>query len=300
MSDTLASADPDGVESIPIDVTVVGGVARVILLGELDFSMLDRLHVSLENSPPEATRFLQLDLSRLVFADTAAVRRLAAFTTAARRAGQHFETIGATGPSARSQLGCSCTTSSGSPARDPMKALTGQAREDAQRPNSGSRVTHSKGDQMRQGTPLNADAGAAAPHVWVLPSEPASAGVLRRELRALLLSLPPAQVDDLVLAASEVVANAVLHGEGPVTVWVWPGGHGLTVEVTDSGGGTPQLRKAIHRQEGGGRGLFIVDEIANRWGVIPSDPGPGKTLWFEIDSAPDETASSSRSQAHTS
>ncbi len=98
------------------------------------------------------------------------------------------------------------------------------------------------------------------------------------------------------LTASEVVANAVLHGAGPVTVWVWPARHGLRVEVTDNGGGTPQLTPVIAPCDEGGRGLFIVDEIADRWGVIPSDQGPGKTLWFEIDSVPDETASSSGSQ----
>lgn len=153
---------------------------------------------------------------------------------------------------------------------------------------------------MDQGIAFDAEAGAATPHVWLLPSEPASAGVLRRELRALLVSLPPAQLDDVVLTASEVIANAVLHGAGPITVWIWPGRHALRVEVTDSGGGTPRVREAVDRQDGGGRGLFIVDEIANRWGVLPSDVGPGKTVWFEIDSAPEPTASQSGAQPYRS
>lgn len=153
---------------------------------------------------------------------------------------------------------------------------------------------------MGQGMAFNAQASAATPHVWVLPAEPASAGVLRRELRVLLVALPPATRDDVVLTASEVVANAVLHGAGPVTVWVWPGSHGLRVEVTDTGGGTPQLTPGIGPRDEGGRGLFIVDEIANRWGVVPADPGPGKTLWFEVDSAPDAPALSSGSQTDES
>jgi anti-sigma regulatory factor (Ser/Thr protein kinase) len=151
---------------------------------------------------------------------------------------------------------------------------------------------------MGQGMAFNAEAGAATPHVWFLPSEPASAGVLRQQLRALLVALPPAQIDDVVLTASEVIANAVVHGAGPVTVWVWPRRHGLRVEVTDSGGGTPQLNDPIDDHVGGGRGLFIVDEIATRWGVIPSKRGPGKTLWFEIDSSPDETESPLGSRAY--
>jgi ABC-type transporter Mla MlaB component len=95
MSDTLALTDPDGVASFQVETTVVGGVARVILHGELDFSMLDQLDVALKNIPLDGTRFLQLDLSQLVFADTAAVRRLGAFTAAARAAGHDVMTVGA-------------------------------------------------------------------------------------------------------------------------------------------------------------------------------------------------------------
>lgn len=95
MSDALASTDPDGVEDFRAEIAVVGGVARVVLRGELDFSMLDQLDVALENSPPDGARVVQLDLSQLVFADTAAVRRLAAFTAAARAAGHDVETVGA-------------------------------------------------------------------------------------------------------------------------------------------------------------------------------------------------------------
>jgi ABC-type transporter Mla MlaB component len=95
MSDTLASTDPDGVESFRVQTTVVGAVARVILHGELDFSMLDRLDVALGDAPLGGTRFVQLDLSPLVFADTAAVRRLAAFAAATRAAGHDVTTFGA-------------------------------------------------------------------------------------------------------------------------------------------------------------------------------------------------------------
>lgn len=95
MSHTVASTDPAGVENIQVETTVVGGVARVIIRGELDFSMLDQLDVALENIRLEGTRFLQLDLAQLVFADTAAVRRLAAFTAAARQAGHDVKTFGA-------------------------------------------------------------------------------------------------------------------------------------------------------------------------------------------------------------
>lgn len=96
MSPTLTSTGPDGVEDFQVEAAVVGGVARVILHGEVDFSRLDQLDAALEDVPLEGVRFLQLDLSQLVFADTAAVRRLVAFTAAARQAGHQVETLGAT------------------------------------------------------------------------------------------------------------------------------------------------------------------------------------------------------------
>ena len=87
---------------------------------------------------------------------------------------------------------------------------------------------------MNQGIASNAEAaGAAAPHVWFLPAEPVSASVLRRDLQTLLVLLPPAVLDDVVLTASELVANAVLHGAGPITVSVWPGGHGAATRRGD-------------------------------------------------------------------
>jgi ABC-type transporter Mla MlaB component len=95
MSDTCASTNPDGVENVQVETIVVGGVARVILSGELDFSSLDQLDAALDDVLLEGTRFLQLDVAQLVFADTAAVRRLGAFTAAARQTGHQVETIGA-------------------------------------------------------------------------------------------------------------------------------------------------------------------------------------------------------------
>jgi anti-sigma regulatory factor (Ser/Thr protein kinase) len=144
---------------------------------------------------------------------------------------------------------------------------------------------------MGQGRAFDAEtAGAVLPHVWFLPAEPVSASVLRRELKAFLGFLPPVRIDDVVLQASELVANAVLHGAGPITVSVWPGGHALRVEVTDTGGGAPRLVPATDGQDETGRGLLIVDALADSWGVLPLVPGPGKTVWFEIDCAPDTTA----------
>ena len=119
--------------------------------------------------------------------------------------------------------------------------------------------------------------------VWRLPGEPASVGAVRHWLHALLSAESCSRVDDAELLASELVTNAVVHGEGSVTVTVWPGAHGLRVEVSDHGRGTPRLQIEKSREAEGGRGLGIVDELATRWGVAPRTTGSGTTVWFEMD-----------------
>ncbi len=62
----------------------------------------------------------------------------------------------------------------------------------------------------------------------------------------------------------------------------------IRVEVTDARGGTrpPQPRPFAPDAESG-RGLVLVDAVADRWGVV-SGPPPRKTVWAEIDLLPPE------------
>ncbi|MFC4606386.1 ATP-binding protein [Streptomyces maoxianensis] len=58
----------------------------------------------------------------------------------------------------------------------------------------------------------------------------------------------------------------------------------LRIEVTDTRGD----RLPVNRQPGddeSGRGLILVDALADRWGVSPG-PAPRKTVWAEIDLLP--------------
>ncbi len=88
-------------------------------------------------------------------------------------------------------------------------------------------------------------------------------------------------IEDAELAVSEVVTNIVRHArsEGVLVIRHRPGG--VRFETTDSGGGVPDLQ-APTPEEPTGRGLSIVAHVADRWGVDPSAPGPGKTVWFEL------------------
>ena len=126
--------------------------------------------------------------------------------------------------------------------------------------------------------------GGTNPEAWVyLPSDLASVGAARRQINARLSTLAPQQLDDAILATSEVVTNAIVHGEGPVRVRAWAGPHGARVEVGDAGAGTPCPGTDVGNDDDAGRGLFIVGAVTTRWGSLQAVPGPGKTVWFEID-----------------
>jgi anti-sigma regulatory factor (Ser/Thr protein kinase) len=113
-----------------------------------------------------------------------------------------------------------------------------------------------------------------------LPALNVSVAAARRTVTALCA---PAGLDSLhdtaALLTSEVVTNAVLHGEGTVLVRARTGGGRLRVEVQDDGDGAPVLRRA-EREDEGGRGLALVAALSDDWGV-QEVPG-GKYVWFEL------------------
>lgn len=82
------------------------------------------------------------------------------------------------------------------------------------------------------------------------------------------------------LLVSEIVTNAVCHGAGPIELNVRLGNERLRVAVTDHGGGQPAMRAPDpHDLSSGGRGLRMVDDTAQDWGI---ETGAGlTTVWFE-------------------
>jgi anti-sigma regulatory factor (Ser/Thr protein kinase) len=85
-----------------------------------------------------------------------------------------------------------------------------------------------------------------------------------------------------VLLASEVVTNAVRHASGRPRLSVDACGEGITVEVGDDDVTYPVLR-AVGLEAQGGRGIGLLDRLADAWGVrAPSGGGVGKVVWFEL------------------
>ncbi|MFC8737817.1 ATP-binding protein [Streptomyces sp. NPDC048405] len=96
------------------------------------------------------------------------------------------------------------------------------------------------------------------------------------------------RADDVVLCVSELATNALLHGVPPgrgflLRLWLLPCGDGVRVEVHDSGDGVPAVPLDSGGSDEGGRGLLLVSELADKWGVAQRDPG--KVVWCEMRDA---------------
>ncbi|WP_432498256.1 ATP-binding SpoIIE family protein phosphatase [Kineococcus auxinigenes] len=113
---------------------------------------------------------------------------------------------------------------------------------------------------------------------WQLPSEPSSVGKARHAtLRACAvwgLGVGP----QAEIVVSELVANAVLHGWGPVGLRLFDLPGALRIEVEDDSPEQPRVVDA--RPDGaGGHGMRVVATLG-RWGVTPTRRG--KIVWVEV------------------
>ncbi len=121
-----------------------------------------------------------------------------------------------------------------------------------------------------------------ASRTWTFPASTASIAAARAAVADELTATAFAdRVDDVRLLISELVTNAVVHASSTFAVTCcWHTGL-LRVEVADHSADAPVVQP-LTLTEANGRGLFIVQAIAARWGVLPRDDG-GKTVWFELD-----------------
>jgi hypothetical protein len=100
--------------------------------------------------------------------------------------------------------------------------------------------------------------------------------------------------DTAELLISELVTNAITHGEGPITLCVNERHGALLCEVTDSRPTHPALRTAGVDSESG-RGMQLVRILSCRWGVRTH--GPGKAVWFELATCSQRCCAASQSDA---
>jgi anti-sigma regulatory factor (Ser/Thr protein kinase) len=116
--------------------------------------------------------------------------------------------------------------------------------------------------------------------------DPCSVSDARRWLRDVARPcLNDEEVDDLVLAGSELVTNALLHGQGDIEVRVVCEDSMFHLEVVDSAPWNPEQIQpspsgTLSR---GGRGLTIVATLASSWGVASRENIGGKRVWVTFD-----------------
>jgi anti-sigma regulatory factor (Ser/Thr protein kinase) len=142
----------------------------------------------------------------------------------------------------------------------------------------------------------------------LVPHAGSSAAEVRRALMRELRSraVPEDVVDDALLVMSELVGNAVRHGEaldgGSVRTSWWVAGGAVHLEVCDGGPGLPgapgevRLGARLRDPDAGsaplgaesGRGLPIVDLLSARWGTTVPGPTGAVGVYAElpIDSGP--------------
>ena len=91
----------------------------------------------------------------------------------------------------------------------------------------------------------------------------------------------PYLVDEIHLVVSELVTNALVHGQPPVIVAMEERERDVLVTVSDES----PVQPGVLRHEAtdvGGRGLSIVEQVSQEWGTNNRFDG-GKSVWARFD-----------------
>ncbi|KPC62244.1 ATP-binding protein [Streptomyces chattanoogensis] len=119
--------------------------------------------------------------------------------------------------------------------------------------------------------------------------DPAEVGRARRWARSRLMGsgigADEPLAETLILLISELVTNAVVHTGSAAKLRMCFSGAGavvgtVRVEVVDASARPPRQRHA-DGEDTNGRGLELVDGLADRWGW--QQEGAGKRIWCEVD-----------------
>ncbi|MFJ8225855.1 ATP-binding SpoIIE family protein phosphatase [Streptomyces griseus] len=118
----------------------------------------------------------------------------------------------------------------------------------------------------------------------IAQAEPERISVGRQLVRELLHDWSdPEQVDSAVLMVSEMATNVLVHTDGDALMVAEISGEQgerrLRVEVADASDELPHRRRP-GEMASSGRGLVLMEMLADAWGVDPR--GEGKSIWFEL------------------
>uniref|UniRef100_UPI000624FE71 ATP-binding SpoIIE family protein phosphatase n=1 Tax=Streptomyces odonnellii TaxID=1417980 RepID=UPI000624FE71 len=137
----------------------------------------------------------------------------------------------------------------------------------------------------RDRTPvLTAGGTARRTALTIAQAEPERIAGVRRQVRDLLHDWADGeQVDSAELMVSEMLTNVLVHTDNDALLLAEasgePGWRRLRVEVADTSDELPHRRRPGELASSG-RGLLLMEMLADAWGVDPR--GDGKSIWFEL------------------
>jgi anti-sigma regulatory factor (Ser/Thr protein kinase) len=115
-------------------------------------------------------------------------------------------------------------------------------------------------------------------------AEPLAAQAAGRTIELLVADIGAELTESVQVLVTELIANAVDHagsdGLGFIGLDVSITDEHVRVVVTDSGPGFAPGPRPIDRTVHEGRGLRLVEEVSDRWGVLSRGRN---RVWFEID-----------------
>lgn len=115
-----------------------------------------------------------------------------------------------------------------------------------------------------------------------------SAQQARRFALEALGELPGELAASVELMVSELATNCIRHARTHFDLTVRRAAGEIRVEATDYGGGEPAI-PAAEAADMSGRGLRIIETLADAWGVRRTRAG-GKTVWFTVSAPPAEAS----------
>jgi anti-sigma regulatory factor (Ser/Thr protein kinase) len=115
-----------------------------------------------------------------------------------------------------------------------------------------------------------------------LTSDASSLGEGRRFVAQTLRAwqVDESRIEPVLVVANELVANAIVHARSAPVLSLEGSGSDLMLRVTD-GSETVPVASAGAADEAGGRGLMLVQALADRWGIDTNSSG--KTVWVAFE-----------------
>jgi anti-anti-sigma regulatory factor len=109
----------------------------------------------------------------------------------------------------------------------------------------------------------------------------------------------PELVGPACIVVTEMVNNVVAHAHTPMAVLLAQQGDAMRVAVRDHSAYVPRFTGPVAPTSYGGRGLMLIDSVAERWGSLPLDSG--KVVWaiLQPEHDNDQTPSRDPAQSHS-